>query len=185
MVEVVPYSPTWPSAFASIASSLHAILTSAGIPHTIEHVGSTSVPSLPAKPVIDIDIIVSRTDLSSALSALEAAGYVHHGDRGVPGREALSHPPLQPGEIRRHIYVCVEGCTALRNHLAVRDVLREDAGLREAYGEVKMRLAAEEGMDIDRYVEGKSGVLQQVLRRAPEGTFSEQELKEILDINVA
>lgn len=179
MVEVRPYSPTWPDEFAVIVSTLRAALSEVPI-LAVEHVGSTSVPDLPAKPIIDIDIVVPPTHLSSALSALASAGYVHRGDLGVAGREALAHPPLH-GEIKRNIYVCVDG-PALRNHLAVRDVLRSNAELRDAYGAVKLGLAAE-GVDIGTYVAGKSQILQRVLRAAPEGTFSEAELKEILDIN--
>lgn len=182
MIEVVPSSPTWPASFASISSSLRSILHIVPI-ISIEHIGSTSVPGLPAKPVIDIDIIVAPSNLHAALAALSAAGYVHRGDLGVPGREALAHPTLAPGEIKRNIYVCVNGCTALRNHLAVRDVLRSTPSLRDAYGEIKMRLAAQVGMELDRYVAGKSDVLQQVLRAAPDGMFTEEELREIFNIN--
>jgi GrpB-like predicted nucleotidyltransferase (UPF0157 family) len=126
----------------------------------IEHVGSTAVPGLPAKPVLDIDIIVGRGVVDATVRALEAAGYLHRGDLGVRDREAFTAPDEQPA---RHVYVCVSGSLPLRNHLAVRDALRADPLLRDRYGAVKSRLAAEPNMDITRYIAGKSAVLQDIL----------------------
>ncbi|GAA2850603.1 GrpB family protein [Microbacterium arabinogalactanolyticum] len=156
---VVPYSDEWPAQFAAVAEELARALS--GVPvGSIEHVGSTAVPGLAAKPIIDIDIIVGRPDLVAAIAALEAAGYEHAGDLGLPGREAFRTPDQRPA---RHVYLCVEGTLHLRNHLAVRDVLRRDALLRQRYGEVKLALAGDAEMDIDTYIAGKSGVLQEVL----------------------
>jgi GrpB-like predicted nucleotidyltransferase (UPF0157 family) len=94
------------------------------------------------------------------IAALERAGYRHRGDLGVTDREAFIAPDDDP---RRHVYVCVDGTLHLRNHLAVRRVLRENDGLRKRYAEVKQELACDPGMDIDRYLAGKSAVLQDIL----------------------
>lgn len=158
-VKVVPYSDEWPTRFSSVAQDLHRALVAVPIV-SIEHVGSTSVPGLAAKPVLDIDVIVKREHVTVALAALTGAGYTHQGDLGVTDREALTAPDEQPA---RNVYVCVEGSLHLRNHLAVRDVLRQRSDLRERYGAVKIRLAQDSEMEIATYIAGKSEVLQQVL----------------------
>lgn len=120
------------------------------------------MPGLAAKPVIDIDIdiIVQRQHVDAAISALADTGYVHRGDLGVTDREALSAPDDGPA---RNVYVCVEGTLHLRNHLAVREVLRRRADLRERYGAVKLELSRDPEMDIITYIAEKSDVLQDVL----------------------
>lgn len=158
-VTVVPYSVEWPATFERLAVELRSAL--AGVPiEAIEHVGSTSVPGLAAKPVIDVDVIVRREIMPDAIRALEAAGYTHRGNLGLADREAF----LTPDDgLLRHVYLCVEGTLQVRAHLAVRDALRADAGLRKRYAAVKAHLAADPAMTIDRYIAGKSDVLQEVL----------------------
>ena len=85
VITVVPYSPEWPVQFERVADDLRRVLGDVPIV-AIEHVGSTSVPGLAAKPVIDIDVIVQRGDVAAAISALVAAGYTHRGDLGVSTR---------------------------------------------------------------------------------------------------
>jgi len=88
----------------------------------IEHVGSTAVPGMAAKPVIDMDVVIaSRTNLPSIVSRLGSLGYQHRGDLGIADREAFLAPRNQPAH---HLYLCVENSLALKNHLAVRDYLR-------------------------------------------------------------
>ncbi|MBW9094794.1 GrpB family protein [Microbacterium jejuense] len=157
-ITVVPYSPEWPQQFSRIAADLGRSL--AGVPVVaIEHVGSTSVPGLAAKPVIDIDVIVRREHVDAAIAALVEAGYTHRGDLGVTDRESMA----EPDEPRRNVYVCVEGTLHVRNHLAVRDILRRRPDLRDRYGAVKSALAQNPGLDIGAYLAGKSPVLQEVL----------------------
>lgn len=158
-VEVVAYRAEWPIEFSRVERQLRAALDRVPV-SSIEHVGSTSVPGLAAKPILDVDIIVERPNVGTAIAALEAAGYVHRGDLGVTDREAFTAPDADPA---RHVYLCVSGTLHLRNHLAVRDVLRRDAGLRERYAEVKNALADDPSMDIDTYISRKSVVLQEVL----------------------
>ena len=158
-VEVVAYDPGWAEDFAAVEAALRSALV--GVPLlAVEHVGSTSVPGLPAKPVIDVDVVVDEPSVRSAIDALAAVGYRDEGERGVPGRHALGAPDDEP---RRHVYVCVDGCLALRNHLLVRDVLRADPELRAEYAAVKCGLAQRELVDMDAYVAGKNAVLHKVL----------------------
>ena len=160
-IVVVDYDHQWPAAFATIRTTLEKAL--APVPVIgIEHVGSTSVPGLAAKPIIDIDVIVDRAHVDDAAAALAASGYAPLGDMGVPDRFAFKAPP---DAIRQNTYVTVVGCLALRNHLGLRDVLRGDPELRDEYSAVKRQLAAATD-DIDVYVDGKSDVVRRVLARA-------------------
>lgn len=169
-IEVVAYNEHWPVEFERIAGELRRALI--GVPSaTIEHVGSTAVPGLGAKPILDIDIIVQSADVSMAIAALEAAGYIHRGDLGVAGREALTPPDENP---RRNVYVCHAGTLSVRNHVAVRDVLRQRDDLRDEYAALKCRLAADPDMDISTYIARKSDVLQKVLAESPLVTAEER-----------
>ncbi|KAL1591998.1 hypothetical protein SLS60_011590 [Paraconiothyrium brasiliense] len=171
-VSVHPYNPAWPSYFLKIKARLESLLTST--PYTsIEHVGSTSVPLLAAKPIIDIDIIVSRENVAPAISVLVAAGFTSLGELGIVDRWCVKDPEQEPA---RNIYVCVDGAFQTRNHLAVRDTLRQNAALREEYASVKLELAAK-GTNIVDYVEAKSGVVEKILRAA--GVLSEEEMQAV------
>ena len=177
-VEVVDWSPRWAEQFEEVALVLRDALSE--VPSArVEHVGSTSVEGLAAKPIIDIDVVVGPEDVGAAVEALTSIGHVHRGDLGVTGREAFH----APGPPRRNVYVCTAGTVNVRNHLAVRDVLRSRADLREAYAEVKRALAARPDMDIETYVAGKSAVLQQVLEAS--GELSDEELAAIRRLNEA
>jgi len=175
-VEVVPYSPAWPAQFEQVARGLRRALAGVGSAR-VEHVGSTSVPGLAAKPVLDIDVIVDGAEIPAALAALEAIGYVHRGDLGVADREAFRAPDDRP---RRHVYLCRAGTLNVRNHLAVRDVLRRRADLREEYAAVKQALAADPDMDIDTYIAGKSAVLQKILA---DSDLTPGERRQVLELN--
>jgi len=175
-VEVVPYSDDWPTQFQQVAQTLRSALAGVDI-ESIEHVGSTSVPGLAAKPVLDIDVIVQAESVVAAISALETVGYRHLGDLGVSGREAFVAPDAFP---ERHVYLCTGGTLPVRNHLAVRDVLRSRPDLRDEYAEVKVRLASDPRIDIDSYIAAKSAVLRKVLH---ESDLSEIEREQIWQLN--
>jgi GrpB-like predicted nucleotidyltransferase (UPF0157 family) len=180
-VKVVPYDEQWPIHFSTIKSHLSAILQHT--PHKrIEHIGSTSVPGLWAKPIIDIDIIVpSSADVAPVTEELVAARYTYVGELGIQGRHAVKVPQDDKVGIPRNVYICIDGCVALRNHLGVRDVLRGDAELREEYSSVKKALAEREVDDIGEYVEGKSEVLQKILSRVD---LTEEEKRDIEKANM-
>lgn len=176
-IEVVAWSPRWSVDFESVASDLRTALATV-VEARVEHVGSTSVPGLAAKPILDVDVIVGRADVAAAIEALVGIGYVHRGDLGVVGREAFFAPDESP---RRHVYVCEAGTMNVRNHVAVRDTLRIRDDLRDAYGEVKLSLAADPEMDIDSYIARKSAVVQRVLEAS--GEFTDEELSAIRRLN--
>ncbi|MGC0364658.1 GrpB-like predicted nucleotidyltransferase (UPF0157 family) [Rhodococcus sp. 27YEA15] len=174
-ITVVAYSDEWPRQYDNVASSLREMLSQVSVV-AVEHVGSTAVPGLAAKPILDIDVVVEREHVPAAIGALAAGGYVHVGDLGMADREAFRPPDVNPV---RHVYVCVEGTLHVRNHLAVRSVLRSHPDLRDAYGAVKRELAEDPAMTIDRYIAGKSEILQAVLDRSELTTDDKATIREL------
>lgn len=174
-IDVVSHDEAWAHRFEQVAATLRAAL--ADLPARVEHVGSTAVPGLAAKPILDIDVIVEADHVAAALRALEEAGYQHRGDLGVAGREAFFAPDADP---RRHVYLCTAGTLNVRNHLAVRDVLRQRSDLRDEYAAVKQQLADHPDMDIVTYTARKSEVLQKVLA---ESDLTPEELRAIHLLN--
>jgi GrpB-like predicted nucleotidyltransferase (UPF0157 family) len=174
-IQVVQYDPDWPMRFLAIRAAIDAALELVPVV-AIEHVGSTSVPGLAAKPVIDVDVIVTRPNLMPAIGALERIGYRHRGDLGIPDRHALAAPD---DGTRRNVYVVVDGLLAVRNHLAVRDSLRSSRSLRDRYAALKCGLASETD-DIDVYISGKIRFLLDILGDAG---FTDDELAAIREAN--
>jgi len=164
-VIVVDYDPLWPQAFELLRARLAGALGDLAV--AIEHVGSTAVPGLAAKPVIDIDVVLrSETDLPAAGSALATLGYDFIGDLGIAGREAFRAPA---GEPEHNLYVCAAGATELQRHLTFRDVLRAEPELAREYAELKRALAERYRDDRDTYTEGKTPFVTRVLMNARSG----------------
>ncbi|MER6577950.1 GrpB family protein [Nonomuraea sp. NPDC001023] len=163
MIEVVDYDPTWPDRFEALRREYAEALAAAEVAViSIEHVGSTSVPGLAAKPIIDCDIVVAEQDVAAATDVLIGLGFSPRGELGIPQRWAFREPARLAGT---HTYVIVEGSLSLRNHLAVRDILRTNARLRDEYAMVKKRLAGN-AADIDDYGRGKNATVQAILAAA-------------------
>jgi len=156
---VQDYDPEGPHVFEELRASIWAVASDVAI--TIEHVGSTAVEGLAAKPIIDMDVVVAQDDVAAGIVRLVELGYEHRGDLGIAGREAFRSPAGSP---RHHLYLCPSGNEALANHLAIRDYLRANPRAASAYGALKKRLAREFPNDIDGYVDGKTGFLVGVLR---------------------
>lgn len=163
VIEVRDYDSAWPKKFAALRDEYAKALTAAGVPVVaIEHVGSTSVPGLAAKPVIDCDIVVVAEHVASASVVLESLGFEPRGELDIPQRWAFWAPDRLIGT---NTYLVVAGSLALRNHLAVRDVLRADGVLRDEYGAAKKRVAAT-AADIYEYGAGKNNVVLRILDAA-------------------
>lgn len=159
-VVVVPWQPEWPARFEEIHAALLTALE--GLICAIEHVGSTSVPGLDAKPIIDIDIVIPDLSVFSQVrDALAALGYRHEGDLGIPSREAFKYDE-KPELMAHHLYVCARGAAELRRHLALRNYLRAHPQERERYARVKFAAAARHPTDIDAYIEEKSAIIQEI-----------------------
>src|SRR5438034_1121141 len=118
-IVIVDYSTAWPLEFERLRDSAAAALGDVAV--AIEHIGSTAVPGLAAKPVIDLVIVVEPENMQRAIARLTAIGYVHRGNLGVEGREAFALPD---GEPRHHLYVSPTDSEELRAQLAFRDRLR-------------------------------------------------------------
>ena len=172
MIQVVEYNSLWLAQFEQIRRELSSNLIDLAI--AIEHVGSTAVPGLAAKPVIDIDVVIeSKERLESVIPRLGQLNYEYQGDLGIQNREAFRAPQ---GYAPHHLYVCLQGSTALRNHLVFRDHLRSDVADRQAYASLKQRLASHYPEDRNRYVQGKT---EFVLRILSQHGFDDAELNAI------
>lgn len=168
MIKVEPYTNEWAVSFEQLKEVYLAYL--GGIAE-VEHVGSTAVPGLDAKPVMDIDIIVQEEQyLDNVIQQLSNLGYRHLGNRGIPGREAFKRqdntvPHTGNGTTwpEHHLYLCLKGNAALNNHLLLRNRLRADKTKRDEYAALKHRLVAEDPHNMDKYVEGKTAFITSIL----------------------
>jgi GrpB-like predicted nucleotidyltransferase (UPF0157 family) len=159
-VVVVDYDPTWPELFERLRSAIWPAVCD--IASSVEHVGSTSVPGLAAKPIIDMSVVVpTEADIPVAIARVATLGYVHRGNLGVEGREAFAAPARLPAH---HLYVCLKDGLGLVNQLAVRDYLRAHSDDAQEYADLKKRLARQFPNDIDGYVNGKTDFVLRILR---------------------
>lgn len=161
-VVIVAYDPSWPDAFASLRDRVAAAL--GDLPVAIEHVGSTSVPGLGAKPVIDLDVVLAATaDVPEAIRRLATIGYIHQGDLGIAGREAFGAPQDTPAH---HLYAVVQGIPAHRDHVLFRDYLRTHPEAVQAYDALKAANADRFRADRDAYQDAKQEFVEGIIRRA-------------------
>ncbi len=173
---VVEYDPAWPATFDDLRARVCTVVGDLAL--AIEHMGSTAVPGLAAKPIIDMIVVLpSADDVPQAIERLATLGYVHRGNLGIEGREAFSSPLELPAH---HLYVCPAGSLGLLNPLAVRDYLRTHPEMARAYGDLKKSLAAEFPHDIDSYVSGKTDFILSILR---EVGFAANQLEAIERMN--
>ena len=161
-VTVLPYSDQWERDFLKIKDEIKSALGE--LAKSIEHVGSTSVRELSAKPVIDIDVVVSDSSvLSDVIAALGRIGYQHEGDLGITGREAFRYDGKDHLQ-KHHLYVCPEDSPELRRHIAFRDYLRSHPEAAAEYSRIKEEGAALYPEDIDRYIEYKTPFIEKIYR---------------------
>jgi GrpB-like predicted nucleotidyltransferase (UPF0157 family) len=160
-ITIADYDERWPAQFSGLQRELRSALGDVAI--AIEHVGSTAVSGLAAKPVIDIDVVIASSDeLPVVIERLARIGYEHEGDLGIGGRHAFKSPKANPP---RHVYVCFRGATALREHLAFRDYLQSNLQAADAYASLKRELAGTVGDDRAEYTAGKTNFVRDVLSR--------------------
>ena len=162
-VIVLPYDPQWPGNFELIRRELAAALGEYAL--AIEHVGSTSVPGLAAKPIIDLDVVISGYDVLEHVCALLAViGYEHEGNLGIEGREAFRYSGKEHLQ-KHHLYVCPQDSRELGRHLAFRDYLRSHPDAVQEYAAAKLQAAADHPQDIDGYIAAKSPCIEAIYRR--------------------
>ncbi len=158
-ITVADYNAEWPEMFRLEAAKVMGIL--GGNALRIFHIGSTAVPGLRAKPIIDImPVVRSISQVDSCTAAFRAAGYEVMGEFGMPGRRYMR----KGGDDRTHqIHTFqYDNTIDILRHLAVRDYLRCHEGARTAYGEVKAALAKQYPADIVAYSDGKDSFAKQL-----------------------
>ena len=161
-VMVVPYCAAWEQDFSAIAAELRNAVGDLAL--RIEHVGSTAVPALSAKPIIDIDMVIPEDSaFETVASRLEAIGYRHEGDLGIPGREAFDYSGKEHLQ-KHHLYVCPEDSAELRRHIAFRDYLRSHPEAVKEYSRVKEEGARLYPDDIEGYIAHKAPFIERVYR---------------------
>lgn len=186
-ITVTDYNPNWKLQFEALKACIERPLK--GLILAIEHVGSTSVEGLAAKPIIDMDIIIEEEGetLQQVILKLAKMGYTHRGDLGVKNRHAFKRQSdsvpfcnLNQTWQDHHLYVCKKGIASLQNHLLLRDYLRTHPEAVIEYGELKKRLAAKYPYDIDSYIEGKTPLIVDILQKQG---FNRQEAEDIEEQN--
>ena len=146
---VVEYDKEWPQDFLKIKTELQKAIT---VMSNIQHVGSTSIPGMKAKPIIDIDVgLENWSDFEAVKRALAEIGYEHEGDRGITGREAFCrngklHNEILDG-IDHHLYVCSVDNEEYKRHILFRDYLRSHDEARERYNQIKEEILAKVGLE--------------------------------------
>jgi GrpB-like predicted nucleotidyltransferase (UPF0157 family) len=162
-VRLAAYTPAWAAAYAEERDRILSVLGERAL--GIEHVGSTAIPGISAKPIIDIAVAVPT--LSSAhefAPDLAGIGYDDAGDGGVPGQRIFGRGP----RVRTHLmHVVVAGGLEWRNYLRFRDALLSDAALAKEYDSLKRALAAQFPDDRRSYTSAKGEFIQRVLERGP------------------
>ncbi|ASS54953.1 GrpB family protein [Rhizobium leguminosarum] len=168
-IKVADYDPSWPLLFDEISAEVSALLGDRLL--SIDHIGSTSVPGLAAKPKIDLNaVMISDEFLPTAIEVVRAADFVFHGDTGEQ-RWAFTRDHQAYG-IR--LYLCGPDNRGHRERILFRDYLRVHPERAKAYAELKRRLAAEAGGDWDFYTAGKTTFVSETLRLADLRTWSAQ-----------
>lgn len=159
-IRLVPYDPGWPARFESERTLLEGAIGSWAV-GGIHHVGSTAVPGLAAKPVIDI--LVGIDDLAGARACFEPLAELEY--RYAPYLPDQMHWFCKPDPRRRthHLHLVPEGSARFLDELAFRDLLRGDPGAATDYGALKGRLAREFEHDRERYTEAKAGFIARAL----------------------
>ena len=162
-VVVQSYNESWEQNFMSIKDEIQNALGKLAL--RIEHVGSTSVRGLSAKPVIDIDIVISNYSVfNEVVLKLHEIGYRHEGDLGIAGREAFKYDGKEHLQ-KHHLYVCTEDSAELKRHIAFRDYLRSHPDAAREYGCIKKEGAKLYPYDIDRYIEYKSPFIERIYKK--------------------
>ena len=159
-VTVLPYDSAWKSAFEAIKKEIEG--AAGDLILGVEHVGSTSVEGMSAKPCIDLDVVIRDVSvLEAVIARLAAIGYIHEGDLGIPGREAFKYtdkPHLQT----HHLYVCPRDSRELHRHITFREFLKSHPEAVRQYSRVKETAAQLYPDDIDRSIAYKSPCIEEL-----------------------
>ena len=160
-IEVVDYDSKWVNDFNQIKGEIEEALKDLVL--VVEHVGSTSVPLLAAKPIIDLDVVIDQNDLKEVIYLLENHGYIYEGDLGLKDREAFRYEGKEHLRIH-HLYVCPQDSKELKRHLSFRNYLRNHPNTVKEYGKVKKEAAKLYPNDIEKYCMYKSQIIEKIYK---------------------
>ncbi|KXK40191.1 MAG: Glutamate-rich protein grpB [Bacteroidetes bacterium OLB9] len=185
---IEPYNPSWKTEFENIKQAIATELYDIIPQVDIQHVGSTSIQGLIAKPILDIDLIITDKSLLNIITLrLEKIGYNSIGEQGIPGRFAFKQKSeLTPlTTIYRkwqshHLYVCYADSLALKNHLLFRDFLKSNEEIKEKYSELKLALTDNLAITREEYTSKKTEFIVSVLEMAG---LDEESLQQITSVN--
>lgn len=169
-VEVVPYDPAWPLVFEAEAKLLTKLLGKEIV--RIHHIGSTSVPGLPAKPIIDMLAEVRNIEALDGINErMTSAGYTPMGEYGIAGRRYFfkGSPDLHT----HHLHVFAEGHSEVARHLLFRGYLLSHPEETREYASLKESLAAKFPSDIEAYMQGKDAFIKELDRKAVAWSLTE------------
>lgn len=159
-IEIAEYDPSWPRWYERERDRLLQILGASAI--SIEHIGSTAVPGLAAKPVLDILITAVPFPLPQrTITGIESLGYQHRGENGIAGRQYFRTRPHA-----RHLHVFAPGAAEADRHVLFRDYLRAHSDALQRYADLKRRLAERHRFDREAYVQGKDALVSALLDAA-------------------
>lgn len=162
-IKVVPYNPEWKTEFEKIKTMINSYIGDLIL--TVEHVGSTSIEGLSAKPIIDLDVVIDSYDiLPSIIDRLAIKGFEYEGNLGTEGREAFNRT-VDDGCMKYHLYVCPKDGKGYLEHIAFRDYLRANGTARKEYEKLKLMLARTYRYDIDNYSDKKTEFVREILRK--------------------
>jgi len=166
LVIVEQYNPEWTVWFERLSSFLESHIGRCIL--RIEHVGSTAIPGMVAKPIIDTNIVIHMSEFEETKSKLESIGYKHLGDLGISGREAfdLIDIKLRQQLPPHHLYVCDSCSEELHRHIAFRDYLREHPDVANEYSKLKMHLVKLYDGNRELYIKGKDSLVRDILEKA-------------------
>jgi GrpB-like predicted nucleotidyltransferase (UPF0157 family) len=164
LVSVTSYDESWPVQYERESKKVSAALGDLVV--AIEHIGSTSVPGLTAKPTIDILVGVRKLEITEqAMARMARLGYQHRGEMGIPGRQYFRKGDRYPRDF--NVHVVVWGGPLWNDHVAFRDYLRAHPEWAREYAELKRELLmTPEGRDRSTYQAGKEPFIAETLKRA-------------------
>ena len=163
-VEVVPHDSSWRETFDAEASAVARAL--GDTVQEVHHIGSTAIPGIYAKPVIDLLVEVkSFADVDNHNEPMNRLGYEAMGEYGIPGRRYFRKDSTA-GVRTHHVHVFKQGSAEGVRHLAFRDYMKAHPDEAQAYSELKQRLARAHPDDIESYMDGKDAFIKEVDRKA-------------------
>ena len=161
-VVVLSYDAAWQSDFEKIKHEIEEAIGDLII--SVEHVGSTSVEGMSAKPCIDIDVIINDYSIFTAVvDRLKSIGYIHEGDLGIKDREAFKYSGKMYLQMH-HLYVCPKYSEELHRHITFRDFLRSNPKAARKYSLIKEKAAELFPNDINKYMEYKLSIIEELYK---------------------